>query len=180
MLNKTDVTLAPVDNFHSELLALSLNHTQKLSLEIRKPAFVAIQSSISSGIIIKTLTWHIESHVTPGSIKMFISLQLWLKVILCVSCCCEILFSGTRVEKQVWWRANDLLIIKWIWFIIKHLKSSYCKDRCMSNMTDLITFSLWAEKSFSAFLMTLAQTILLGEVSLKEKLVHYKEIHISQ
>lgn len=173
MLNKIDTTLAPVENFHSELLALSLKHTQKLWLEISKPTFGAIQSDSSSDIFIKTLTWHIVSHATPGSIKACASLQLWLKAILCVSRYCENLFSGPEVGKQAWWRVNELFIIKWIWFIISHSKSSYSEDRWMSNVTDWLPFSLWVEKSFSAFIMTLAQTLFQGKVSLKEMFLHF-------
>lgn len=43
MLNKIDMTLVPVENFHSELLLLSLKHTQKLWLEISKATFGASQ-----------------------------------------------------------------------------------------------------------------------------------------
>lgn len=89
MLNKIDMTLAPAENFQSKLLALSLKYTQKLWLEISKPTFGAIQIDSSSDIFIKILTWHIVSNATLGSIKICISLQFWLKAILCVSCYCE-------------------------------------------------------------------------------------------
>lgn len=52
-------------------------------------------------------------------------------------------------------------------------KSSYSEDRCMSNVTDWVPFSLWVEKSFSGFIVILAQTLFLGKVSLKEMFLHF-------